>query len=67
VQGGECVTGLKLVQSYSTTRSEATTEALQQAYQAMLTQQQNEAEQQALFKAAADAARLAEWISTMRF
>lgn len=51
----------KSVQGYNTTRSGATTKALQQTYQAMLTQQQSEAEQQALFKAVADAARLAEW------
>ena len=60
-QDVDAFNGLKSVQGYSTTRSEATTEALQPAYQVMLTQQQNETEQQALYKAAADAARLAEW------
>lgn len=60
-QDVDALNGLKSVQGYNTTRSGATTEALQQTYQAMLTQQQNEAEQQAIFKAVADAARLAEW------
>jgi hypothetical protein len=53
-QDVDAFNGLKSVQDYNTTRSGATTEALQQTYQAMLTQQQNEAEQQALFKAVAD-------------
>lgn len=57
-QDVDAFNGLKSFWSYGTTRSAATTEALQQAYQVM-TQQQNEAEKQFLFKAA-DAVRLAE-------
>lgn len=53
--------GLKTVTSYSTQRSDATPETLQQAYQNMLTQQQAETEKLALYRAASDAARLAEW------
>lgn len=53
--------GLKTVPDYSTTRPDANSEALQQAYQNMIAQQQAETERQALFRAAADAARLAEW------
>ncbi|NJR60872.1 MAG: hypothetical protein HC769_19830 [Cyanobacteria bacterium CRU_2_1] len=53
--------GLKAIPNYKTTRTEATPEALQQAYQAMLAQQQAETEKLALYRAAADAARLAEW------
>lgn len=47
--------------TYSTKRNNATPEALQQTYQAMLAQQQAETEKLALYRAAADAARLAEW------
>lgn len=53
--------GLKAILNYKTTRTEATPEALQQTYQAMLVQQQTETEKLALYRAAADAARLAEW------
>lgn len=53
--------GLKTVPDYSTQRSDASPTALQQAYQTMLTQQQAETEKLALYRAAADAARLAEW------
>lgn len=53
--------GLKAVPTYDTTRPQATPEALQQRYQTMLAQQQLETEKLALFRAAADAARLAEW------
>jgi hypothetical protein len=53
--------GLQAVSSYSSSRNNATPEALQQAYQAMLTQQQEETEKLALYRAATDAARLAEW------
>ncbi|MBW4517433.1 MAG: hypothetical protein KME11_19685 [Timaviella obliquedivisa GSE-PSE-MK23-08B] len=53
--------GLKVIPQYSTTRSQATLETLQQTYQVMLAQQQAETEKLALYRAATDAARLAEW------
>ena len=53
--------GSKTISCYSTKRFNATPEALQQAYQAMLVQQQIETEKLAMYRAASDAARLAEW------
>ncbi|BAY75542.1 hypothetical protein NIES25_19880 [Nostoc linckia NIES-25] len=53
--------GLQTVSTYETNRTDASGAKLQQAYQAMLAQQQAETEKQALYRAAADAARLAEW------
>ncbi|MDZ8083861.1 MAG: hypothetical protein RMY36_013235 [Nostoc sp. SerVER01] len=53
--------GLKTINSYDTTRTDASVDKLQQAYQAMLAQQQAETEKLTLYRAAADAARLAEW------
>ncbi|WP_414579177.1 hypothetical protein [Anabaena sp. CCY 9402-a] len=53
--------GLKTITTYETNRADASAANLQQAYQAMLAQQQTETEKQALYRAAADAARLAEW------
>ncbi|RCJ14694.1 hypothetical protein A6S26_11400 [Nostoc sp. ATCC 43529] len=53
--------GLQTVSTYETNRADASAAKLQQAYQAMLAQQQTETEKQALYRAAADAARLAEW------
>ncbi|MBW4518081.1 MAG: hypothetical protein KME11_23035 [Timaviella obliquedivisa GSE-PSE-MK23-08B] len=53
--------GLQTVPRYDTIRPEASLGALQLAYQNMLAQQQVETERQLLSKAAADAARLAEW------
>ena len=53
--------GLQTVLRYETIRPEASLSALQLAYQNMLAQQQVETERQLLSKAAADAARLAEW------
>ncbi|MEA5568703.1 hypothetical protein [Anabaena sp. UHCC 0399] len=53
--------GLKTITTYETNRTDASPANLQQAYQAMLAQQQAETEKQALYRAAADAARLAEW------
>ncbi|MBG1245117.1 hypothetical protein [Nostoc sp. NZL] len=53
--------GLQTVSTYNTTRTDASVENLQQAYQAMLAQQQAETEKLTLYRAAADAARLAEW------
>ncbi len=60
-QDVDSLNGLKTVSNYQTSRSEATSETLQQAYQTMLVQQQNETEKLALYRAASDAARLAEW------
>ncbi|MDZ8239601.1 MAG: hypothetical protein RMZ69_21035 [Nostoc sp. ChiQUE01a] len=53
--------GLQTVSTYETNRADASGAKLQQAYQAMLAQQQAETEKQTLYRAAADAARLAEW------
>lgn len=53
--------GLGAIVNYKTTRPEATSEALQAAYQAMMLAQQAETEKLAMYRAAADAARLAEW------
>ena len=53
--------GLQTISTYDTSRSDASAAKLQQAYQAMLAQQQAENERLALYRAAADAARLAEW------
>ena len=53
--------GLQTVSNYNTTRADASSANLQEAYQAMLISQQTETEKLALYRAAADAARLAEW------
>ncbi|OUL31518.1 hypothetical protein BV372_20275 [Nostoc sp. T09] len=53
--------GLQTINTYDTSRADASVANIQQAYQAMLTQQQAETEKLALYRAAADAARLAEW------
>jgi len=53
--------GLQTISAYETSRADATAANLQQAYQAMLTTQQAETEKLTLYRAAADAARLAEW------
>ncbi|MEH2152690.1 hypothetical protein [Nostoc sp.] len=53
--------GLQTVSTYDTSRSNASVANIQQAYQAMLAQQQAETEKLALYRAAVDAARLAEW------
>ena len=53
--------GLQTISTYDTTRADASAANLQQTYQAMLAQQQAETEKLALYRAAADAARLAEW------
>ena len=60
-QDVDSLNGFNTIQSYSTQRQEATPLALQQTYQAMLASQQAETEKLALYRAAADAARLAEW------
>ncbi|AVH67136.1 hypothetical protein [Nostoc sp. 'Peltigera membranacea cyanobiont' N6] len=53
--------GLQTISTYDTNRADASVANLQQAYQAMLTKQQAETEKLTLYRAAADAARLAEW------
>jgi len=53
--------GLQTISSYTTARPEATPEAIQTAYTAMLALRSDETQKQAMFKAAADAARMAEW------
>lgn len=53
--------GLQTISTYDTSRANTSVANLQQAYQAMLTQQQAETEKLTLYRAAADAARLAEW------
>ncbi|MEH2121326.1 hypothetical protein [Nostoc sp.] len=53
--------GLQTVSTYDTTRADASVANLLQAYQDMLMQQQAETEKLTLFRAATDAARLAEW------
>ncbi|MEH1892713.1 MAG: hypothetical protein V7K92_25790 [Nostoc sp.] len=53
--------GLQTVSTYDTTRSNASVANIQQGYQAMLAQQQAETEKLTLYRAAVDAARLAEW------
>ncbi len=53
--------GLGTIATYKTTRQEATAETLQLIYQKMLMQRQAEVEKQAMYRAAADEARLAEW------
>ncbi|BAY47937.1 hypothetical protein SAMD00079811_55560 [Scytonema sp. HK-05] len=53
--------GLQTVSTYNTTRADASTAKLQEVYQAMLISQQTETEKLALYRAASDAARLAEW------
>ncbi|WP_414575030.1 hypothetical protein [Anabaena sp. CCY 9402-a] len=53
--------GLQTISTYDTTRADASVANIQQAYQVMLTQQQIETEKLALYRAAVDAARLAEW------
>jgi hypothetical protein len=60
-QDVDSLNGLKAVSNYTTPRSEASSDRLQQTYQIMLAQQQAETEKLALYRAAADAARLAEW------
>ena len=60
-QDTDALNGFNTIDGYSTKRKEATPEALQKAYQDMLAQQQNETAKLALFRAASDAARLAEW------
>ena len=60
-QDVDSLNGFNTIEGYSTKRQEATPEALQQTYQAMLAFQQAKTEKLALYRAAADAARLAEW------
>lgn len=53
--------GMQTIKAYKSARPEATPEAIKTAYEAMLAKQQEETEKQTLYKAAADAARLAEY------
>ncbi|MGF1535114.1 MAG: hypothetical protein ACFB4J_01340 [Elainellaceae cyanobacterium] len=53
--------GLSFIKNYTTPRTQASPEVLEQTYQAMLAAQQVETEQQAAYRAAVDAARQAEW------
>ncbi|MEH2183388.1 hypothetical protein [Nostoc sp.] len=53
--------GLQTISTYNTTRTDASVANLQQSYQTMLAQQQSETEKLTLYRAATDAARLAEW------
>jgi hypothetical protein len=53
--------GLQTISNYNTSRVNATEENLQKAYRNMLAQQQAENEKLAMYRAAADAGRLAEW------
>ncbi|OUL31668.1 hypothetical protein BV378_01410 [Nostoc sp. RF31YmG] len=53
--------GLQTITTYDTSRADASVAHIQQAYQVMLAQQQAETEKLASYRAAADAARLAEW------
>ncbi len=53
--------GFTYVKDYIPPRLDAAPEVLKDAYSAMLTAQQRETEQKAAYKAATDAARLAEW------
>jgi hypothetical protein len=53
--------GLQTISTYDTSRADASVANIQQAYQAMMAQQQAETEKLASYRAAADAARLAEW------
>ncbi|MBD2210677.1 hypothetical protein H6G64_00195 [Calothrix sp. FACHB-156] len=53
--------GLQTIGTYDTSRADASIANIQQAYQAMLAQQQAENEKLTIYRAAADAARLAEW------
>lgn len=60
-QNIDAFNGLGTISTYKTTRPEATAESLQAAFQNMLAQQQLETEKQAMYRAAADTARQAEW------
>ncbi|GBE91466.1 hypothetical protein [Nostoc cycadae] len=61
IQDTTSLHGLQTINNYATTRADATDDSLQTAYQKMLTLQQIENEKLALYRAATDAARLAEW------
>ncbi|UKO98419.1 hypothetical protein [Nostoc sp. UHCC 0870] len=53
--------GLQTINNYQTSRDDASTSKLEESYQAMLNAQKAEVEKLTLYRAAADAARLAEW------
>ncbi|BAY10567.1 hypothetical protein [Calothrix sp. NIES-2098] len=60
-QDVDSLNGLQAIDTYDTSRADASVAHLQQAYQAMIVQQKAETEKLAFYRAAADAARLAEW------
>ncbi|WP_427161304.1 hypothetical protein ACQFX9_06865 [Aliinostoc sp. HNIBRCY26] len=53
--------GLQTITDYQTSRDDASTSKLAAAYEAMLNAQKAEVEKLTLYRAASDAARLAEW------
>ena len=53
--------GLGTIPTYTTSRTEATPDALQNAYQALQFRRQTEKERQNLYQASVDASREAEW------
>lgn len=57
----ESYQGLQQIPNFMTVRPEATPESIQKAYETMLDKQSDETAKQVLFKAAAIAAREAEW------
>lgn len=57
----DSLSGLNTVPDYVPARDEATAQALQLAYQTMLAKQRQETEVAVTLKAAADAAKQAEW------
>ncbi len=60
-QDVDAFNGLGSIPTYTTQRSEATPEALKTAHQTMQARRQAEKEQEALYQAAVDATRAAEW------
>ena len=60
-QDVDAFNGLGSIPTYATQRSEATPEALKTAYQTMQAQRQAEKEREAIYQAAVDATRKAEW------
>lgn len=53
--------GLQTISNYDTSHADASIANLQQAYQTMVVSQETATEKLTLYRAAADAARLAEW------
>lgn len=57
----DSLNGLRTITGYTTTRPEASPDALQNAYDIMIAKQKDETEKEVIFKAASDAAKQAEW------